>query len=91
MRNKRISAFLIACILCSSVGFTACSTEPKKATRNYADNILRVASWDEYIDMGEDDAHPLYEDFEDWYFNKRANPSPLNTLPCKTTKQCITN
>ena len=70
MRNKRISAFLIACILCSSVGFTACSTEPKKATRNYADNILRVASWDEYIDMGEDDAHPLYEDFEDWYFEQ---------------------
>lgn len=70
MRNKYVSAFLVACMLCSSVGLTACSTEPKKAVRNYADNILRVASWDEYIDMGEDDEHPLYEAFEDWYFEQ---------------------
>lgn len=69
MRNK-LSLFLIACTVLSSLSLTACSTEPKKPVRTYADNVLRVASWDEYIDMGEDDAHPLYEDFQDWYFEQ---------------------
>lgn len=68
--RKKLSFLLIACTALSSLSLTACSNEPQKPVRSYADNVLRVASWDEYIDMGEDDAHPLYEDFEDWYFEQ---------------------
>lgn len=67
--KKKLSLALSFCLLLSA---TACAensiTQPRDS------NVLRVASWDEYIDMGGEDSYyspdsrPLYEEFEDWYF-----------------------
>ena len=66
-RMKRTIPFaLLACIALSSFPLGGCNGET-------AENVLRVASWDEYIcEGGEDsyvgaDALPLYEEFEIWY------------------------
>ena len=69
--RKGYSIALGALLLLSSVGFTACNDSP--TTQGRDENVLRVASWDEYIDMGGEDSYysadskPLYEEFEDWY------------------------
>ena len=69
--RKRFSIALSALLLLSSINLTACDNSPSAQSHN--DNVLRVASWDEYIDMGGEDSYysadsrPLYEEFEDWY------------------------
>ena len=69
--KKELSLALTALLLLSSLSLTACSGETNTQTRD--ENVLRVASWDEYIDMGGEDSYysadsrPLYEEFEDWY------------------------
>ena len=69
--KKHLSLALSALLLLSSMQLVACDNTDTIQTRN--ENILRVASWDEYIDMGGEDsyyssdARPLYEEFEDWY------------------------
>ena len=68
--TKKLSLALSALLLLGSVGFASCDTP---TTQTKQDNVLRVASWDEYIDMGGEDSYysadsrPLYEEFEDWY------------------------
>lgn len=70
MKNK-FSTALSVLLLLSSLNLTACNNTTPSQTRN--ENLLRIASWDEYIDMGGEDSYysadsrPLYEEFEDWY------------------------
>ena len=66
--KKTLSITLSICLLLASLSATACTD---KATNTVVDeNVLRVASWDEYIDMGgdfldeKDDA-----DYIAWYKN----------------------
>ena len=65
--KKTISCICI-CFLLSALPLSACST--KKADTTSSDNVLRIASWDEYIDMGgevyEGDDPDLL-DFKAWY------------------------
>ncbi|MBQ8343525.1 MAG: extracellular solute-binding protein [Clostridia bacterium] len=60
--RKKFSAALAVCLLLSSASFTACDI-PGFSGLN--DNVLRVASWDEYIDMGGEDVYD--EAFMAWY------------------------
>ena len=68
--KRKFPLVLSALLLLSSVSFAACDTPENQTKQN---NVLRVASWDEYIDMGGEDSYysadsrPLYEEFEDWY------------------------
>ena len=61
--KKIISAVLAATLLSSSfIALTACDSRP----------VLKVASWEDYIDEGGDGSidpnnQALYEDFEEWY------------------------
>lgn len=64
--TKKLFPFaLIFCIAITSAPLSACSTATNE-------NVLRVASWDEYIDEGGEDSYvpdsnPLYVEFEQWY------------------------
>lgn len=65
---KKKFSYIPLCFLLSALSLSACS--PQKSASTDADNVLRVASWDEYIDMGGD----VYEgddpdllDFKAWY------------------------
>ncbi len=60
--RKKFSAALAVCLLLSSASFTACGIPGLDGLN---DNVLRVASWDEYIDMGGEDVYD--EDFMAWY------------------------
>ena len=69
--RKGFSIALSALLLLSSICLASCSSDNNQQGRD--ENVLRVASWDEYIDMGGEDSYysadsrPLYEEFEDWY------------------------
>ncbi len=90
---KKNLTFILAFCLAFGTLSTACTGDDTGSKKG--DNVLRVASWDEYIDMGgsfldpedEDvleyvewfkeetgvdllDTRPLYEEFEDWYFEQ---------------------
>ena len=67
MKNvKKFLPFaLISCIALSTFPLSACSQASEE-------NVLKVASWDEYIDEGGEDSYvegsaALYEEFADWY------------------------
>ena len=64
--KKTLSVALSLCLLLASLGTTACSD---KTTNTVVDeNVLRVASWDEYIDMGGDFLDPEEEaEYIAWY------------------------
>ena len=62
------SCALTACVIASTLSFSSCST-------NNDENILRIASWDEYIDEGgadsyEEGSRAIYEEFVDWYYEQ---------------------
>ncbi|MBE5747059.1 MAG: extracellular solute-binding protein [Clostridiales bacterium] len=60
--RKKLSATIAVCLLLSSASLTSCGI-PGLGSLN--DNVLRVASWDEYIDMGGEEVYD--EDFMAWY------------------------
>ena len=65
--KKQLSKILAFSLLLSSLPFSACENGLNFSSK--ADNVLRVASWDEYIDMG-GSVYADYEenkDFIDWY------------------------
>lgn len=71
--KKHISKALAAFLFLSSIPLTGCTTTNSENVFN--ENVLRIASWDEYIDEGGEDSYvpdsnPLYEEFEDWYFEQ---------------------
>ena len=64
MKKKFIPFLLGALIVANTLPLSACGEEEG--------NVLRVASWDEYIDEGGEDSYvtgslPLYEEFQIWY------------------------
>ncbi|MBE7077344.1 MAG: extracellular solute-binding protein [Clostridiales bacterium] len=66
--KKIISLSLIACLAISTLPLAGCT---KNSTSGRNENVLRVASWDEYIDEGgsfynEDD--PDLADFKSWFY-----------------------
>lgn len=61
--KKRLTLPLAFLLVVSAFPFSAC-------TDNRFGNVLRIASWDEYIDEGSDGGKPLYEEFEDWYLQE---------------------
>lgn len=69
--KKKLSLVLSACFIFSIVSASGCEREQQNTSRS--GNVLRVASWDEYIDMGGEDSYysadskPIYEEFEVWY------------------------
>lgn len=69
------------CLLLSALPLSACSSQNQHETSNK--NVLRVASWDEYIDMGgsvyEGDDLDLL-DFKAWY-NELTGVNLDNTRP----------
>lgn len=69
--KKKISLSLAVCLALSSLALTGC----KNNVFGSRDNVLRVASWDEYIDMGGADSYDpssreMYNEFEDWYYEQ---------------------
>jgi len=73
--KKHFSIALSAFLLLNTLQLAACSTA-NSPIKKRNENVLRVASWDEYIDMGGEDSYyspdslPIYEEFEDWYFEQ---------------------
>lgn len=70
--KKTLSITLAASLLFCLLPFGGCAGE---SGRKRSQNVLRVASWDEYIDEGGEESYaegsaPLYEEFEDWYFEQ---------------------
>lgn len=78
---KRIFAILLTLLITSSVLAGCGSTN----TPNDDVIVLRISNWEEYIDLGDWDeeevielddktailgVNPLYEDFEDWFYEK---------------------
>lgn len=66
--KKKLSIALAAFMLCSTLSLTACGADDDTL-------VLRVGSWDEYIDEGgedsyAEDADALYEEFAEWYFDE---------------------
>lgn len=65
LKRKLFPFALICAIACNLAPLSACNETGDK-------NVLRIASWDEYIDEGGEDSYvegslPLYEEFEQWY------------------------
>ena len=77
--KKLVPIALIACISLQLLPLSACS-------KNGNGNVLRVASWDEYIDEGGADSYvegsrPLYEEFEDWYKETYGKEITVDYVP----------
>ena len=78
--KKKISNLLVLITLFSTLPFTACDGVAFGRRR---ENVLRVASWDEYIDEGDDESgtRPMYEEFEDWYFQQTGKTITVEYIP----------
>ncbi len=75
---------LTASALLSVLSLNACNTNPSTIAKGQ--NVLRVASWVEYIDMGGEDSYaegssPLYEEFEDWYYEQTGKQITVDYIP----------
>lgn len=70
---KKIFPIIVASSLCAAAlsSFSACSKTP----------VLRVASWDEYIDEGDDNNNSMIEDFEEWYEEKTGTKIKVDYIP----------
>ena len=65
--RKKVKLFPFALIAC-----VALNLFPLSACNETDENVLRIASWDEYIDEGGEDSYaegsaPMYEEFVAWY------------------------
>lgn len=72
--KKALYSALAFNLLLTSLFCSACQSTLNSAN-SFNENVLRIASWDEYIDEGGEDSYiegskPLYEEFEDWYFQQ---------------------
>lgn len=78
--KKQLTLPLALCMLFGAFGASACSNDNQPNRKG--ENVLRIASWDEYIDMGGEDSYyspdslPIYEEFEAWY-NEQNPDSPI--------------
>ncbi len=79
--RKKLSAAIAVCLLLSSTTFSSCGIS---SLNTLDDNLLRVASWDEYIDMGGevyDTSDKDVADFVAWYKDVFGIELSENTLP----------
>lgn len=87
--RRKISNVLAVSLLLSLLPLGACSND---SPQGFQKNVLRVASWDEYIDMGGEDSYyydeetnpnvnPIYEEFEDWYYQKTGTRITVQYIP----------
>lgn len=71
--RKLLHCALAAGLFISVCPLAACNNASNNAKRDK--NVLRIASWDEYIDEGGEDSYfsadalPIYKEFETWYKN----------------------
>ncbi len=71
--RKLLHCALAAGLFISVCPLAACNNANNTAKRDK--NVLRIASWDEYIDEGGEDSYfsadalPIYKEFETWYKN----------------------
>ncbi len=69
--KKLLHCLIAAGIAVSVCPFSACNNANNTSKRDK--NVLRIASWDEYIDEGGEDSYfsadalPMYKEFEAWY------------------------
>ena len=68
--KKLLHCALAAGLFISLCPLAACNNASNHTGRDK--NVLRIASWDEYIDEGGEDSYvpgslPMYEEFEQWY------------------------
>ena len=79
--KKQISKTLALLCLIHSFALAGCSMGDGATLGKRRENVLRVASWDEYIDMGGEDSYyydeteipdvkPIYEEFAEWYYEQ---------------------
>ena len=84
MRRKKLVNLLALCICLSSLTLPACN---QSGNGSRGDGIvLRVASWDEYIDEGGEDSYvedssPLYEEFAQYYSEKTGVKVTVEYVP----------
>lgn len=79
MKKFLIPCALTACIIASTLSFSACSNKD-------GENVLRIASWDEYIDEGGEESYvegsrAIYEEFVDWYFEQTGKKITVEYIP----------
>lgn len=66
--KKIISSILSLCLLTGTLNATACTNS--NTANSKGNNVLRIASWDEYIDMGGEDSYyttdllPIYKELD---------------------------
>lgn len=76
--KKQLSLLLaFSFVSASAVSLSACGDKTP---------VLRIASWEEYIDEGGEDGYienskPLYEDFEDWYYEQTGEKIRVEYVP----------
>ena len=77
MKNKILTKKLLSAVLAGSLcaaaipSFAACSKTP----------TLRIASWEEYIDEGDENNNPMVDDFETWYEEQTGNKIKVEYIP----------
>lgn len=77
MKNKILTKKLLSAVLAGSLcaaaipSFAACSKTP----------TLRIASWEEYIDEGDENHNAMVDDFEKWYEEQTGNKIKVDYIP----------
>ena len=66
---------------------TMLSTIPTYASCGSEELVLRVASWEEYIDEGEEDENSLIEDFEEWYYETTGTKVRVDYITLNDNEQ----
>lgn len=72
---KKFLSLSLTAALCLAPLSALCSCGPR------ADVVLRVASWEEYIDEGDEDRASLIEDFEAWYEEETGYTIQVKYVP----------
>ena len=89
MRRKVCNILSIALLL-SALPLGGCTN--REGPVGFKENVLRVASWDEYIDMGGEDSYyydetenpdvkPIYEEFAEWYYEQTGTRITVQYIP----------
>ena len=88
--RRKLCNILSTTLLLSTLPLSACSNN--NGPEGFKENVLRVASWDEYIDMGGEESYyydenenpnvaPIYEEFADWYYDQTGTRITVQYIP----------
>ena len=88
--KRKFYKLLALTVLLSSIPLSGCNSGG--APQGFRENVLRIASWDEYIDMGGEDSYyydeetnpnvkPIYEEFAEWYYKKTGTRITVQYIP----------